>query len=279
MTTDFQRARVALGTRLRELRLEAGLTGLQLASRLGWPQSKVSKLENGNQTPALDDLRAWAAGTERPEATTELTIRLRSLESRTRSWRRQLAAGHRPVQETINAEHERSTVVRAWQNAMVVGMLQTPEYARSVFAAYADLYDSGRDLDEAVQARIRRQSLLNQPGKQYHFVMWEGALRAQICPPSVLAAQLERLMTVTGTNNVRLGIVPFEAQLPLPPTNGFWIHDERLVVVEDWHAELWLDDAESVALYGRVWDRLNQSAHYGEAAYRILRRAHRALGP
>ena len=50
--------------RLRELRLSAPagrLTGTVLAERLGWPHSKVYKLEGGRQTATSDDLRAWAA--------------------------------------------------------------------------------------------------------------------------------------------------------------------------------------------------------------------------
>lgn len=35
MSTDFQTGRVALGARLRELRVEAGLNGKDVAERLG----------------------------------------------------------------------------------------------------------------------------------------------------------------------------------------------------------------------------------------------------
>ncbi|MFE9412591.1 helix-turn-helix domain-containing protein [Streptomyces sp. NPDC006704] len=101
MTTDFQQAGVALGARLRELRPERGCTGRELASELGWPQSKVSKLETGRQTATADGLQTWALGTGRPEAAEELTARLRTLESRSRSWRRQLTAGHKPVQDAL----------------------------------------------------------------------------------------------------------------------------------------------------------------------------------
>ncbi|MBE1462888.1 helix-turn-helix domain-containing protein [Kibdelosporangium phytohabitans] len=42
---SVQVARAALGQRLRELRRQAGLTGVQLAESLSWQQSKISKLE------------------------------------------------------------------------------------------------------------------------------------------------------------------------------------------------------------------------------------------
>ncbi|MEV7776459.1 DUF5753 domain-containing protein [Kitasatospora sp. NPDC086791] len=168
--------------------------------------------------------------------------------------------------------------MRAWENSLVVGMLQTADYARHVFNAYVDLHQSPRDIDEAVRARIQRQELLYRPGKHYHFIMWESALRALMCPPTVMAAQLDRLSGVIGLDTVSLGIVPFEASLTLPPANGFWIYDERLVIVEDWHAELWLDQPENVALYRRVWETLAGAAVYGADAHKVITRCRRALG-
>ncbi|MCX5387846.1 helix-turn-helix transcriptional regulator [Streptomyces sp. NBC_00083] len=277
MTTDFQQARFVLGARLRELRTDRGFTGRRLAAELGWPQSKVSKLETGRQTATADDLVAWAHATGHPEAADELTTRLRILESRSRSWRRQLTAGHRPVQDTLTAEYARSTTLRAWQGAMVVGMLQTAEYARHVFSRYVDLHRSVRDVEEAVRARVRRQEMLYAPGKTFHILLWEPALHALVCPPAVLAAQLDRLSGVLGLDTVKLGIVPFGAPLRLPPANGFWLYDERLAIAEDWHAELWLDDAETVGVYRRVWDALSESAVHGAQAHRLITRARRAL--
>ncbi|WP_097866331.1 helix-turn-helix domain-containing protein [Streptomyces sp. rh34] len=271
MSTDYQKARESLGARLRELR--AGVTGRELAARLGWTQSKVSKIETGRQTATAEDLKAWAEATEHPAVAGELLSRLEGLESHTRSWRRQLRAGHRPVQDTLLVEYERSTVLRAWQSSMVVGLLQTPDYARSVFTRFADLHQSPRDVDDAVRARMRRQELLYQPDRVFHIIMWEAALHAGVCPPAVLAAQLDRLVGILGLDTVRLGIVPYGAQVAVPPGNSFWLYDDRLAIVEDWHAELWLDDPDSVTVYQRVWDAFNAAAVYGSTAHRLISRA------
>ncbi|MER7664871.1 MULTISPECIES: helix-turn-helix transcriptional regulator [unclassified Streptomyces] len=275
MSTDFQQARTALGARLRELRAEQ--TGRDLAARLGWPQSKVSKLETGRHTATVEDLRQWATATGHPEAAPELESRLLGLESHVRSWRRQLRAGHRPVQDALTVEYERSTVLRAWEGSMVVGMLQTADYARAIFQAYADLHQSPRDIDDAVRARMHRQHLLYGTGRTFHIVMWEAALHVRACPPAVLAAQLDRLAGVIGLDTVRLGIVPFGAPVRIPPGPGFWLYDERLTIVEDWHAELWLDDTDSVGIYRRVWDLLDHAAVYGAHAHRLIARARAAL--
>ncbi|MGW4318114.1 helix-turn-helix domain-containing protein [Streptomyces sp. NPDC004684] len=280
MSTDYQRARAELGRRLRELRLESPggrLTGTELAERLGWPQSKISKLENGRQTPTDGDLRAWADATHQSGAFDELSARLKGLDSHVRSWRRQLAGGHRPVQETWNSLIAESRTMHMWENSTVCGLLQTADYARSVFERYEELRRSPRDTEDAVRARIRLQEWLYRPGKRLEVVMWEGVLWAQLCPPDVLMAQLDRLLGVVGMDTVHLGIVPLDAALRLPPANSFCMLDGRLVVVEDWHAELWLDDAETIALYRRVWDTLAESAVYGTEAQQVIARVRRSI--
>ncbi|WP_372346681.1 helix-turn-helix domain-containing protein [Streptomyces sp. KL116D] len=282
MSTDFQQARTALGVRLRELRLhcpEGRLTGEQLAGRTGWNKSKVSKLENGKQTATPEDLTAWARATGHESAIEGLHAQLAGFESLTRSWRRQLAQGHRPVQETLLAEHERTSAFRMWENSAIVGVLQTPEYARAMFTRYTELWDARPDIEEAVRARIELQKWLYSGTKQYHVVLWEAALYAPICTPQALALQLDRLAGIVGLDTMRLGIVPLTSSLKIPPGNGFWLYDDRLVVVEDWHAELWLDTPDAVASYEKVWDTLTESAVYGADAHRIILRARHALDP
>jgi hypothetical protein len=280
VSTDYQQAREALGRRLRELRLSAPdgrLTGTVLAERLGWPHSKVYKLEGGRQTATSDDLRAWADAVGQPDTFEELAARLQGFESHIRSWRRQLAAGHRPVQDSWNIEVDRSRAIYAWEEAVVPGMLQTADYARAIFLRYADLQGTVRDTDAAVRARMQRQAWLYEPGRRFHALVWEAALHALVCPPAVLAAQLDRLMGTVGLDTVELGVVPLGASLRIPTANGFWVLDERLVIAEDWHAEIWLDDAESVASYLRVWRTLQESAVYGADAQNVIHRVRRGL--
>ncbi|MFI0262553.1 helix-turn-helix domain-containing protein [Streptomyces sp. NPDC017056] len=279
--SDFQQARAALGARLRELRESCPggrLTGMQLAARLGWAQSKISRLENGKQTATVTDLQDWAKATEQPGASDDLLARLRGLESHVRSWRRQLSAGHQAVQDAVSAEFARSRTFRAWESAMIVGALQTGDYARAIFTRYAELQRSPQDTDAAVRTRLRWQENLYRANAKYRILMWEGALRAMVCPPRVLAAQLDRLAGVIGMDTVELGIVPFAASLKIPPANGFWIFDERLVIAEDWHAELWIDQSLSISTYLRTWDTLRESAVYGADAHNVISRARRALG-
>lgn len=108
-------------------------------------------------------------------------------------------------------------------------------------------------------------------------MVWEPALHALVCPPSVLAAQLDRLAGHVGMDTIELGIIPLSASLKIPTANGFWILDNQLVIAEDWHAELWLDDDETVASYRRAWETLAESALYGAGAQNVINRTRRGL--
>ncbi|MFJ2110695.1 helix-turn-helix domain-containing protein [Streptomyces sp. NPDC087850] len=277
MTTDFQAGRVALGARLRELRTEAGLDGKGIAERLGWQRSKVSRLENGRQTASADDLDAWARAVGDPAEAADLRSRLRGLESQQRSWRRQLAVGHRGVQEKYVAEYRATTVVRGYEATVVPGLFQTPEYAHHLLLHNAELMRTPRDTEEAVRARMKRQEVLYEPGRAFRVLLWEGALHALPCPREVMAGQLDRLVGLIGMGNVYLGVVAFGVPLKLTPKHGFWIFDEKRVVVETIDTEHRLEGADDVALYGHVWDLLNESAVYGPRAHRLIARARASL--
>jgi hypothetical protein len=58
--------------------------------------------------------------------------------------------------------------------------------------------------------------------------------------------------------------------MQLATGDDFWVHDERLVITETWHAELWLDTTEDVALYAKTWDAPNETAVQGADAHRLI---------
>ncbi|MFE1882656.1 helix-turn-helix domain-containing protein [Streptomyces diastatochromogenes] len=279
MSTDFQTAREALGARLRELRAEAGLEGKELASRLDWQTSKVSRLQNGKQTPTREDLTAWARALDRPDVEPELHGLLAGLDmkQRNRSWRRQLAGGHRGRQEIGVKLTDNTRLIRGLEVSRIPGLFQTPEYARVLFDALAEFRGIPPTTDAAVEARMRRQEALYDPAKSFHFVLCEAALYHRPCPVEVMAEQLDRLYNLVGQRRIELGIIPFGAQLRRTVPHAFWIYDRRLVIVETISEELWLTGDEDLALYERAWDWLAESAEYGATARRLIGRARASL--
>lgn len=276
MSTDFQQAREALGARLRELRTEAGLNGKDIAARLSWQRSKVSRLENGRQTATEADIAAWADAVN-PAALGELQGRLRGLETSYRSWKRQLAAGHRAVQEANVLQEAEAETIHLFESGIIPGIFQTPEYARSVLTDVSDRLGTPRDIEDGVRARMKRQEALYQPGHAFHAIVWEGALHVARCTPAGMAAQLDRLGGLIGVDTVTLGVIPFGVRTPFSPKHGFWIIDGRLVIADTWNAELWLDSPEDVAFYVKIWDLLRQSAVYEHQAHRLIMRARAQL--
>jgi transcriptional regulator with XRE-family HTH domain len=279
VTTDFQTAREALGARLRELRTEAGLEGKNIASRLGWQTSKVSRLQNGKQTPTRADLTAWANAVGRPEAEPELHGLLAGLDmkQRHRSWRRQLAGGHRGRQEIAVRQTENTTLTRGLEVSRIPGLFQTPEYARVIFDSNAEFRGIPPTTEAAVETRMRRQEALYDPEKTFRFLVCEAALYHRSCPVEVMAEQLDRLYNLVGQRRIELGILPFGTQLRRTAPHAFWIYDRRLVIVETISEELWLTGDDDVQLYERAWDWLAETAEYGAPARRLIGRARACL--
>jgi transcriptional regulator with XRE-family HTH domain len=280
VSTDFQRARNALGVQLRALRTEAGLTGRALAAALGWPHSKVSKLETGRQTATEADLVAWATACGRDDAGADLVRRLDGLETGTRSWGRRLAAGHAPVQVSHAEQERQAEHIRLFEGSIIPGLFQTPEYARAVLTDATAWHGSPVDIEAAVRERMRRQEVLYRPGRLLQAILWEPALYTARAGRGVMVAQLDRLLGLIGMDTVSVGIIPLAARLPVSPKHGFWLVEwsaAREVVVETWHAELWLTDPDEVTLYARTWALLDDAAVYGHRARAIVSRARTAI--
>ncbi|WP_455360034.1 helix-turn-helix domain-containing protein [Streptomyces sp. SYSU K21746] len=268
--TKIHEAREALGQRLRELRRDATLNGKELAEALGWPASKVSKIELGRQTPSEEDLTVWAAACKASPSVPSLIASLRNLETQYAEWRRQLRDGTKLRQQAL-AEVDASTrIIRAFENTWVPGLLQTPEYARCRLAEVVDLYGVVNDIDAGVQARMERQAALYQPGRHFHFLITEAVLRYGTAPRDVMAGQIDRLVSASSLASVRLGIVPFGVRLPVSPLHGFWMFDDRIIMVETFAAEMRLTQPEELRLYRNVFDRLATMARYGGGARRLL---------
>jgi len=277
--TAVHEARNALALRLRELRQAANLTGRQLAEALSWPASKISKLENGRQTPTDDDIVAWTRWTDSEAEAEALLASLHTLELQHAEWQRQIKMGLRPHQQEIAELDAKTRLFRAFESTFIPGLLQTAEYARARFAQSISVFKVKDDVNAAVQARIKRQEILYRPDKRFHFVLTEAALRYRLCSPEVMLGQLDRLVSFSALTNVRLGIIGFETSYVVAPAHGFWLLDDDRVMVETFSAELNLAQPREIALYRMIFDQLAGVASYGRAARGIITRVIDDLAP
>jgi transcriptional regulator with XRE-family HTH domain len=277
--SNVHEARTALGKRLRELRSAAGLSGRALAEALSWPPSKISKLENGRQTPTDDDVRGWTRATGSEHEAEALLASLHTLEVQHAEWQRILRTGLKPRQQELIEWDQRTKLFRVFEATVIPGLLQTAEYARARFAEGIRRLKLPNDINEAVSARVQRQEILYRPDKRFHFVLTEAALRLRLCPPEVMLGQLDRLVSLSQLPNVRLGIIGFATQYATSPWHGFWLYDNERVLIETFSASLDLRQPQELALYGNVFEQLAAAASYGRAARGIVNRVAEELAP
>lgn len=273
MTGTFENQRLKFADRLVQLREQTGMAAKDLAAMLGWHASKVSKIETGKQTPSDDDVRQWltAVGAS-DELVEQLRDQLRDLRIAQSAWRRQLRSGHRARQEQDAREERDASVIRAVDLMAVPGLVQTPAHARRVLLTQADLLEvPAGDVEAAVNARMRRQQILYEPGKRIEILTTEAALGMSVCPPVDLRPQIDRLVSVIGLSNVRFGVLPLHVEYPHLLPHGFWIVDNE-VTIELVHAELRITDPEQVAIYNKLTDRLWTVAVEGDEARKLLLR-------
>lgn len=271
--SNVHEARNALGKRLRELRSSAGISGRRLAESLAWPPSKVSKLENGRQTPTDDDIRDWTRVTDSEDETEALLASLHTLEVQHAEWQRILRTGLKPRQQELIEWDQKTRLFRAFEATVVPGLLQTAGYARARFAEGIRRLKLPNDINEAVAARVQRQEILYRPDNRFHFVLTEAALRFRLCPRDVMLGQLDRLVSLSQLPNVRLGIIGFETQYATSPWHGFWLYDNERVLIETFSASLDLRQPQEIELYENVFEALAAVASYGRAARGIINKA------
>lgn len=268
--SSLDRAREALGRRLRELREQTGDNGKQFAARLDWDPAKVSRLENGRRAPSLTDVTEWARAAGQSEAVDELRVMAAALEEMYATWRRQFRAGFAARQRKQLSMDDATREIRAFEHAMIPGLLQTPEYARCVYRRLADLHGGGGDADESIALRMERQRMLYDSGKRFHFVVSVEAIQHSFAPPDVMRGQLDRLVSASMLKTVTLGIIPMDREWAIPPSHGFWIFDDSSVFVETISAELAITEPDEVQLYVTAFELFAGMSVSGDPARRFL---------
>jgi transcriptional regulator with XRE-family HTH domain len=255
-----------VGLVLARMRREKELTGGQLGRLVGMSQPKISRLENGVGFPDPDDvaLIARVLGATDDQIRT-LKERAERAHNRMTDWRLDPGSlGGR--QRGLGQRESKAQAVRVFQPAVIVGLLQTSEYARAVLAAFHDLTSTDSDgspgitVSEAVSARVHRQELLMDRNRTFHFLMAEAVLGNRVCPPEDMLAQIRRVREVSQQENVSVRFIPAEAWLEIAPFHGFSLLDDDFVTVDLFNTSLSSHGKADARLYRRVFDSLERHA-------------------
>jgi transcriptional regulator with XRE-family HTH domain len=264
-----------LGLALRGLRLDAGLTGQQLAQQAGLSQSTVSRIELGQAIPSISDIEGWARVTR---ASSQQQAELRALAEaaavETITWRKAIRRGLPDLQQDVRELEATAATHLNFQPTIIPGLLQTADYARQLVASG---YPGGRpDIAAAVTSRLERQAILYDDAKHLEFVVAEGALRWRIGPPQMMLAQLDRITSLATLANVIIGIIPLAAEVPAWHVHGFVVLDDRadasaVVRVETLTTGLSINDPSAVERYRQAFRLLREAAVFDEKAELLLR--------
>jgi transcriptional regulator with XRE-family HTH domain len=269
-------SRQRLGKELRRIRDLAGMSGRELARRIDFSQSKVSRIEAGVVLPSLPQVRAWVEAVDASEEAREFMFALtEAAHTDVRSWRMELQDRPHLQNEIRGIECDTRTTF-VFQMSVVPGLLQTAEYARQVFAMFDAVPYTPEKLAEAVAGRMDRQLLLYDESRDFRFLITEGALRWRPGGPALLAAQLDRISSLSTLSNVSIGLLPFSTRATVPNSHGFIIYESAdddqndFVNIEMIHGNTDLHHPDDVEVYRRRWTKLEQIAIHGHEARRFL---------
>jgi hypothetical protein len=267
--------RMLVGAHLRRLREEKGISRADAGFTIRASESKMSRLELGRvafKERDVSDLLMLYGVTD-PEQRDAVLALVREA-NRAGWWREYDDVMPGYFQNYVGLE-EAATQLRTYETHFVPGLLQTPEYARAVLEA-TGLKLSARDLERAVNLRLKRQGVLTRPNPlRVWAVLDEGALRRELGDLEIYRAQLEHLLQLAELPNVALQVLPLRAGL-IAGGGAFSVlrfSDADLpdvVYVEHLVSALYIEKVEHVERYTEVMDRLSVQSLTPEASTDLI---------
>ena len=194
-----------LGIRLRELRNRSGLTVEDVAEKLLCSATKISRLETGARRPSLRDVRDLCSLYDVDESASADFMKL-AREAREQGWWTQY--DDLKLDPYIGLEQVAKSIT-TYTMYYIPALLQTEEYARAIITGIAQKISS-EILQQRVEARLRRQQLLyddNRP--RYRVLLDEAVLHRTVGGPTVMAAQLEKVLQTERQGQVTIQVIPF----------------------------------------------------------------------
>lgn len=275
-----------LARELRELREAGPLRGKDVAARLGWSASKVSRIENGRIGISADDLDRLLVLYAVPEQQASFLHRL-APSARPKGWwdayAETLSAGYANL---IRLEAG-SRALRCYGALVPHALLQSPDFVRQVILSTWET-PSQVEIDRRMQVCRRRQHVLDAASPdgplRLHAVLDESVLRRTPVAPgqdggtAVLRDQLAWLADAAARPNVTLQVLPFAAGLPPVTAGSFSVLESRatgspdVVYLENKTRVFYLDTQAEVQRYGQAFDLLSRMALDPVESLELIRR-------
>lgn len=236
--------RAYLGQEVAHYRKKKGLTQAELAKEVNYSSNTIQAVEQGTRSPS-DDLYCRLDG-------------VFNLDGVLRRLGDQVRADTTPWGSYREFE-QRAATIREFNNHVVPGLLQTPEYARQVIGAISP----GANIDDEVTDRLARQErLCGDDPPHLHVIIAESVLDQAIGGPEAWKEQLERLLHPGPTVTVRILPTSPRAHPGLGgPITILDLYDGDQIAFADSQAPGGiLDQPELLARYERMWEWISSHA-------------------
>jgi transcriptional regulator with XRE-family HTH domain len=254
MTDDAHGATVAkrrLSRRLLQLRVQGGYTANHVCDMLNWGRGKVGRFEaNQWKRPEMSDIRDLLRIYEVDDKERE-ELEAVAIQARARPWWRDYPEIY--SNEFPGYEND-ATRIRIFMPLVLPGLLQSADYMEALMMA------GGRPpawRRKAGESRKRRQEILTRSDRkppEVIAVITEASLRYRWGPKADRREQIEHLITMGASSNIRLRIQRFIDGLPrgmYSSVNIFDFEDDEpsVVFTEIDHTIQEVDDQEEVRSY------------------------------
>lgn len=279
MPTSPSLRRRRLAAELREMRERSGLSVTEAAKQLNWQASRISRIENRQSGITAPELRKLLDAYEIEDD--QYRARLAELARRVNErgwWQKYAGLIGGDYADLISLEAE-ARAIRAYEQELVPGLLQTPEYAHAVIRASRPT-DTSEEIKRRAEIRLERQEILTRPDPtppRFNVVLSEGALRRPVGGYDVMRGQLEYLMRPRDRANVTIQVLPFDVGVHPAMVGPFAVmtfpdpDDLGVVSVENATGTLFLEEHDELRIYEELWNTLQASALSPDDSQTFLR--------
>ena len=222
-TVARRRVRLAI----REAREANNLTQLQVAEQMEWSLSKVIRIESGEVSISVNDLRpllAFVGIKNRAEVNALLAdARIARTRQRKAWYQRPEFREHMSdaLRRLIEYEAEASAF-RSYSIYYPPGPFQIPAYASALTGAWTHEI-APASLETVVEARrLRRETILGRLGSLHvAMVLDQSVFERTIGGPAVLAEQLRELHDLGNRGLINIRMLPFDLDSPIANNASF----------------------------------------------------------
>ena len=267
-----------VGTQLRRLREERGITRDDAGYVIRSSGSKISRLELGRvsfKERDIADLLSYY-GVEDPVRREALLSLAR--DANIPGWWHTYDDVVPVWFQTYVGLEESASLIRTFEVQFVPGLLQTEDYARSVISAGQPELRA-EEIERRVALRLARQRMLHRtPAPRLWAVIDEAALRRPIGGSKVMRAQIQHMLELMTLPNVTVQVMPFRFGGHAAECGAFSIlrfpepELPDVVYVEQPGGALYLDKREHVDRYGQIFNRLSIDSQLPELSAETLKK-------